>query len=356
MLHHRDMERATLAMDPAELFERVLVQNRTVRVRPLMPRQQNQRDGKLMDRVHHQTERRALAQAKRVPWRRLAAAADEYTEWQVFSLWLRAVVEAAKRIPAIVVQEMESRAPRLLGGIRSDIEAAVMNGSGAGARIWQEVSQWAEVNVFTAAKREGWLDAVRYFSSMSLRSMKAWSHWEQTDGARRVATPKRFLTYAQWQREVDAVNRLSNPDGAAQHLLDSIRAVPEAEWNRLLTGFSDLIAFSLWMELVLDMDGLDSALASKEVAKKYGGFSIAWAIGSKEAVRSLNDWAIKHALGIAGQDHILAALSFHLSHYPAYYALRSYALHCHDVWPDECSGHTPSFAEWREAADAYFEA
>ena len=174
------------------------MQNRTVRCSTVMPRQQNQRGSKLMDRVRHQTERRALEQAKRVPWKRLAAAADEYTEWQVFSLWLRAVVEAAKCVPAMVVQEMELRAPQLLGRIRSDIEAAVTNGSGAGARIWQDVSQWADVNVFTTAKEEGWLDAVRYFSSMSLRSMQAWSHWEQTDEQWRVATPKQFPTYARW--------------------------------------------------------------------------------------------------------------------------------------------------------------
>ena len=355
MPHHRDTDRGVV-VDPAELFECVLVQNRTVRVRPFMLRQQNQRDGKLRDRVHRQTERHALAQAKHVAWKRLAAAADEYTEWQVFSLWLRAVVEAAQSIPAIVVQEMESRAPQLLGRLRSDIEAAVTNGSGAGARIWQEVSRWTEVNVFTTAKREAWLDAVRYFSSMSLRAMKAWSLWEQTDEQWRIATPTQFPTYARWQCEVAAVTRLSNPDGPAQHLLDSIRGVPEPEWTRLLTGFSDLVAFSLWMELVLDMEPPDSGLVSKELAKKYSGFMLAGSpVGSKETVRSFNDWAIKHALGIASQDHRLAALSFHVSHHPAYYALRSYALHCHAVWPDECSDHPPSFVEWREAADAYFE-
>ena len=224
-----------------------------------------------------------------------------------------------------------------------------------GARTWQDVSQWAEVNVFITAKREGWLEAVRYFSSMSLRSMKAWSLWEQTDEQWRVAMPKQFPMYAQWQCEVAAVTRLSNPDGTAQHLLDSVRGLPEAEWSRLLSGFSDLIAFSLWMELVLDMEGSNSELASKELTKRYGGFNLAAsAIGSKEAVRSLNNWAIEHALGIASQEHMLAALSFHVSHHPAYYALRSYALHCHDVWPDECLAHPPSFAEWREAADAYF--
>ena len=345
-----------LAVDPIELFRLSLVQNRTVRCSFDMPRQQNQRGGKLMDRVRRQTERRALEQAKRVPWKRLAAAADEYTEWQVFSLWLRAAVEAAKSVPAMVVQEMEFRAPQLLGRILSDVGAAVTSGSGPGARAWQDVSQWVDVDVFGTVKREGWLEAVRYFSSMSLRSMEAWSLWEQTDEQWRVARPKQFPTYAQWQSEVEAVTRLSNPDDMAQNLLDCVRGVPEAEWDKLLTAFTDLIAFSLWMELVLDIEGPTSVLASNELGKRYGGFSLAGpASGSKEAVRSLNDWAIKHALGIASQERMLAALSFHVSHHPAYYALRSYALHCHNVWPDECVAHPPSYVEWREAADAYFE-
>src|ERR1035441_4688787 len=146
-----------------------------------MPMERNQRGVSLIDRVRQQTERRALEQAKRVPWKRLAEAADEYTDWQVFTLWLRAVVEAAGSIPAMVVQEMESRTPRLLERSRPDVEAAVKNGDGPGTRIWQDVSLWAEMNVFIAAKRGGWLDAVRYYSSMSLRSMQAWSHWENVD-------------------------------------------------------------------------------------------------------------------------------------------------------------------------------
>jgi len=43
------------------------------------------------------------------------------------------------------------------------------------------------MNVFIGAKRAGWLDAVRYYSSMSLRFMKAWSHWENIDRRWRAA-------------------------------------------------------------------------------------------------------------------------------------------------------------------------
>jgi hypothetical protein len=76
-----------------------------------MPVQQNQRGSRLMTRVRHQNEHRALQQAKRVPWRTLAAAAEEYTDWEVFTLWLRAVVDAARHIPADVARENGIESP-----------------------------------------------------------------------------------------------------------------------------------------------------------------------------------------------------------------------------------------------------
>jgi hypothetical protein len=288
----------------------------------------------------------------------LAEAAEEFTDWQVFTLWLRAVVEAAGNIPAMIAEEMESRTPQLLGRIRPAVEAAVKNKNrnGAGSRIWQDVSVWAESNVFVGAARAGWLDAVRYFSSMSLLSMKAWSHWEDIDRQWRVATPQHFPNYDRWQREVAGVARLSNPGSIAQQVLDSVRSVSEAEWSKLLNGFSDLMAFSLWLELVLDIEGPASCLASKELADRYSGFKASRAIRSKAVVRDLNQWALDRALGIADQEQLLTALRFHVRHHPAYPAIRSYALYCHRVWAVEYPDYLPAFEEWRKAADAYLEA
>jgi hypothetical protein len=97
----------------------------------------------------------------------------------------------------------------------------------------QDVSLWAEVNVFVDAKRGGWLDAVRYFSSMSLRSMKAWSHWEDVNHRWRRTMPEEFPSLEQWRRQIDAVRRLSNPDSRAQQVLESIWRTSEPEWCRL---------------------------------------------------------------------------------------------------------------------------
>jgi len=107
-----------------------------------------------------------LAEARKVPWRILADAADEYTEWQVFTLWLRAVLDACEALPAEVALEVEKRSPALLTRV---VPQFAENVAPHGLRVWEEVTDWSEANVFAEAKREEWLNAIRYFSSQSLQ-------------------------------------------------------------------------------------------------------------------------------------------------------------------------------------------
>ena len=68
-----------------------------------------------IERICNAMERRAIEQAKRVPWRRLAETADEYSDWQLFTLWVRARVDVAKHVPAAARSEMERRAGWAIG-------------------------------------------------------------------------------------------------------------------------------------------------------------------------------------------------------------------------------------------------
>src|SRR5690242_21905185 len=90
---------------------------------------------RIQDRVANEAERLALAQAKRIPWKRLLESADNYTESQVFSLWLRAVVDVARGLPARTVQEMNSRAPGLLDSLQPTLVVEFRRGARAGTRI-----------------------------------------------------------------------------------------------------------------------------------------------------------------------------------------------------------------------------
>jgi hypothetical protein len=140
-----------------------------------------------------------------VSWRIMVEAADRYTDWQVFTLWLRAVLDASEALPAKVTVEIQKRSPSLMPRIAPHFREDV---SALGSRIWEEATQWAEANVFADAKREGWLNAIRYFSAKSLLSVKAWSYWEEVGRKWQTAPPRVLPNYEQWRASVSSVRRL----------------------------------------------------------------------------------------------------------------------------------------------------
>ena len=299
--------------------------------------------------AQEQFKNRALERAKRVPWPRLVAAVDQYNEWQVFSLWVRAVVDAAKSTTPGVEQELESRIPGFLARVENDIQAALADKPGH--RLWSLVDSWVTSNVLLEPKVQGWLDSVHYFASMSLPYMKTWAHWEQVNEEWRRNTPAAWPAFGQWQLDVAAVTRLPNPESAAQQVLDAVRSIPPAKWDRIRFTFFDLIGFSLWMELIMDLEGPRSKIVVDEIGGRYDGFRFSCPdLPSSDAVRELNVWAVEHAIGTKDQK-LLAALSWHVQHHPAYYAMRNYAVHCHDVWPDDYPNPLPSFDEWRRVTE-----
>lgn len=316
---------------------------------------ENQRDHGLMGRVRRQNERRALAQAKRVPLKTLNAAVEDYTIWEVFTLWLRAVVTASRRIPADFAREMKSRGHLFIERNLSRLEKDLRDSTDPGAEISLAVSSWAERHVFLVPRQAGWLDAVRYFSSSSIHSMKAWSYWESMDQQWRVASPEEFPTFAQWQCQVLGVTTLHRGNVLAQQVLETVRRLPQPEWNGKLMEFFDLIAFLVWMELVFDVEGSASGIVGRELEQRYSGFELPTSCGPKQAVRTLYRWNAEYRLADSHRRELLAALSFHVRYHPAYAAMRSYAQHCHDQWTHQRSHDRPSFEEWREAADEYFE-
>jgi len=307
-------------------------------------------------RVRNATERRALEQAKRVPWPRLAKAADEYTDWHVFALWARAMVEAANNVPPIVQSEIEQRAPGAFRTLHSKVTATVNRGAHPGIVAWEEVICWAEMKVFLAAKRGGWLDALRYFSAMSLRSMQAWSHWERVDADWRVSPPGKLPTLCEWEGLVASVSRLSNAECAAQRTLDTMRTMRKSDWDTLLATFTHLNAFCQWIEVMLEAQKTMSDQLRKELLKRYPGFSLVGRrVAFKDAARYLRTWVLSDDMpGVKGT-WVLAALSFCLRHHPEYGAVRNYVRFCRRAWADDSQKQVPTFDEWKHAVDDYSE-
>lgn len=317
-----------------------------------MAKRKNQGIANRYPGVLEQVKTRALEQLRHIPWPKVAAAVGEANKWEAFSLWLRAVVDAARNIPPVVVRELDAKARGFLKTFEAKLPAA-LNAESPGHELWNLAHAWGTDNVLFEPQKQGWLDAVHYFSSMSLPYMKAWAHWERVDKEWQTKPPAEWPTDDQWQSDVAAVTELSNPHSVAQQVLEAVSRLPASEWTQLISRFSGLAAFSLWMELMLDVEGSGCPLVADELAKRYDGFAINHPESSSgEAVRELNSWAVQEALQVKDES-VLAALSWHIQNDPAYHAVRNYAVHCHDVWSHEHPARLPCFAEWRSASDYY---
>jgi len=307
-------------------------------------------------RIRNATARRALVQAKRVPWPHLARAAEGYTEWHVFALWARAIVDASGAIPAAVRTEIEGRAPSIYKSLHPKVKSAIDRGNRPGILVWEDITCWAEMNVFLSAKRQGWLDAVRYFSAMSLGAMQAWSHWERINAMWRRSPPRKFPTPQEWDRDVKSVTRLSTTDSEAQRALDVVQGLGELNWRKLLAGISRLNAFSHWTELMLNAEGRDVDLVSRELVNIYPGFRLAGReMTPKEAVHSLERWVLSKEVHEVRSSDVRAALRFQLRHHPETAAIRRYAQFCRRTWADGMPKQPPTFEDWKLAADSYSE-
>jgi len=303
-------------------------------------------------RVRQYAEIRALDEAKKVPWRLLANAANDYTEWQVLALWVRAILDVSEHLPAEIASELERRSPALLSELESRLGTVVPPRGGA---AWEAVTDWAESTAFVEAKRDRWLNATRYFSSKSLSSMKAWSYWESIHRQWEGEKPETLPTYQGWASATSAVGRLSNPASDAQKVLDSIRQMPQARWQIMSDAFDELTALCLWIEIVLGTGQIGAALVSRELKVRYPRCDTASIQDSVFAMPAFIDWVIAYGAPFAGEQPPLSALAYNTKSHPAYYARCNYAAHCRAVWSGAHLERLPSFESWRDAADEYFE-
>jgi hypothetical protein len=299
--------------------------------------------------AHEQYQNIALDEARRVPWPQLTRFVEESLRWEEFSLWIRAVVNAANGVPPVVEQELEIRIPGFLARVREELDSA----DEVGERAWNLVGAWIHTHVLLQPKVEGWLNAVNFYSSRTMTYMKFWEHWERMTREWRTNPPAEWPSYERWQNDVAAVTQMRNPDGEPQRILDAMLSVPGAEWERMLSAYSDIVVFGVWMELLLDLEGPQSPVVARALAAQYPGFAFSSGdLPSTAAVRELLAWVIVNVVRPPSEE-VMGAIGWHIKRHPEYYAIREYAIKCHNRWASEDPTHPPSFREWRRKADQY---
>src|SRR5215831_137898 len=108
-------------------------------------------------------KQRALQDALLIPWRELAAGANEYVEWHTFVLWVRTIVEATGDVPDGICSELRARCPGFLDGGQSTQHQP----------IWKSLEHWVVANRFADASAGGWFDAIMYYAYRDVRVEQA---------------------------------------------------------------------------------------------------------------------------------------------------------------------------------------
>lgn len=167
------------------------------------------RTTQLERKVQDMARQRAARQLLRVGARRFRKAQQEYLEWEAFSLWVRAIIEAEGHPPAWMLEVLEKRCPGFLQSEKGDRKARP---TGAGP-LSLRLLEWIHNHIFSDAKREGWLDALIFHTVREPRSKRTWAYWQQCESEWKRKRPCAYPSFEQW---LGAAEKLRTPGTAVR--------------------------------------------------------------------------------------------------------------------------------------------
>lgn len=142
---------------------------------------------------------RAARQLLRVSAKRFQKTQQEYLEWQAFSLWVRAIIEAEVRPPAWILDILEKRCP---GFLQPEEEHRKTHRQESGP-LPLRLLEWIHNHLFSDAKREGWLDALIFYTVREPRSQRTWAYWQQCEDQWKKKRPRAYPSFKQWLRAAE---------------------------------------------------------------------------------------------------------------------------------------------------------
>jgi hypothetical protein len=296
--------------------------------------------------VRLDSKQRALENALLVPWRELAASANEYVQWHAFFLWVRALVEATGDLPDGIRSELRTRCPGFLHG----------NESAEHPSLWKRLQEWIVMEHFAPAHAGGWFDAMMYYAYKDVRVKQAWSLWERSKADWGRPQPDKLPTFDQWKLQISATHTL------AQGLTEKapvVAAMENVDRGRLESAVADVIerrAVILWADCVSKTDQpLDPPVVAEIENRCPGAITVVpaeytWSAPTlARLIRSVES----HWRETARREGWHTALRYHVANHPRYQRLLHYRQRCHDEWLRIRPISLPSFPAWLASADAY---
>ena len=202
-------------------------------------------------RVQELARGRATRQLLRVPWDRFFQAQQEYLDWEAFSLWVRAIVEAQGCVPASIHQTLQVRCPGFLEHERKCREVHPRQTFPLPLLLLE----WIHDRVFAHAKEEGWLDALIFFGVRDPYSQCMWAYWEHCEDEWKLKPPTSYPSFEEWRSAAE------NWKGCG--------VVGREQFVEAVTRYVDWQAFAYWARSPLEADIELPARVRAELQDRY---------------------------------------------------------------------------------------
>lgn len=140
--------------------------------------------------------KRAERQARLVDPATLAEAVSENVEAERFCWWARLCIYAYGHVTPVLRSYLDERCPGFLETVHEEESKDLDE-----VAFWHMLREWIESHVFGRAMREGWRDALAYYTTADPGCKKAFDQWFQTKRALEDDILTEIPLYEIWRDE-----------------------------------------------------------------------------------------------------------------------------------------------------------
>jgi hypothetical protein len=298
---------------------------------------ENWRPGKLQLRVEESARNEASMQLLRVPHDDFARATRQYVWWEAFVLWIRTVARFERGISSVAREALRKYCASFLRD--SDL-------AGDPSLLSCRLDEWIRGRVFARPRREGWFEAVVFYSARDPKLKYAYAYWEQCDCEWAAKPPHPYPEFDAWFKS--ACNCAVFPVNA----------------NRLgkaVQSYLGWLSFAHWLEPLLDNNlALPSRLLNEMKTTGRRFREIAGQLESRERCAiptkfHLIRWIENHYFVSAQTESWIEVVRHYTQNDPRQVRTCEYARRWREHQPQNRLRLYPSFTNWCEDAKNFVE-
>jgi hypothetical protein len=306
--------------------------------------------------LQHFSRERADDQARRIPWRRLFEARNQYIDWQEFYLWVRSILEVEDRIPDWMVEILDNRCPGFLESI-GDLTPKAAKDRPLPLRL----EDWIDDHIFGFAREEGWFSAITFYAIREPRYQRAEVCWSESVERWKKGKTLQYPSLEEWKDVAAQCDDTANLLPDVRKARASTKLVAPVRLAEAVSRYIDWEAFAYWVRPAMELSEQLPAEVVRELEQRSPGFLERYCKTQKSEPSGVHPWPQlmswigDHFFAQAKAEGWFDAILIAAQNHPRAIRTMEYADHCDEIWGPQLPEPYPSFEDWRSNADSYVE-